>query len=130
PEMIAMFEANLPGQAAILEDMRELHLSTRFDGLLAWDSFFHLDHDDQRAMFATFREHSDEGAGLMFTSGTEHGEAICKLESDPLHPSSPDPSEYRELLKANGFEVAAHVEDDESCGGHTIWLARRSSERR
>src|ERR1700752_842606 len=35
-------------------DMRLLRLLRRFDGVLAWDSFFHLRPDDQPQMFNVF----------------------------------------------------------------------------
>ena len=38
--------------------MRELALGRKFSGILAWDSFFHLRHDDQRRMFPVFRQHA------------------------------------------------------------------------
>jgi hypothetical protein len=37
--------------------MRQLALGRPFDGIVAWDSFFHLGHDDQRRMFAIFADH-------------------------------------------------------------------------
>jgi len=43
--MIAMFKARLPGHEALISDMRTLALGRAFHGILAWDSFFHLDHD-------------------------------------------------------------------------------------
>ena len=47
--MIAMFQARLPGQEALVSDMRILSLERTFHGILAWDSFFHLNHDDPEA---------------------------------------------------------------------------------
>src|SRR3954454_15629512 len=55
PEMIAMCEDRLPRQTWQVADMRALYLGRAFDGILAWDSFFHLSHDDQRRMFPVFR---------------------------------------------------------------------------
>lgn len=52
--MIGMCRARFPEQTWVVSDMRRLALGRTFDGLLAWDSFFHLSHDDQRAMFAVF----------------------------------------------------------------------------
>lgn len=125
PEMIRLFRANLPQQVAATGDMRALSVAHRFDGLLAWDSFFHLAHDDQRKMFPLFREHAAPGAPLMFTSGPIHGEAIGELQGEPLYHASFDASEYAALLAANGFNVVAHVAEDASCGGRTVWLAQR-----
>ncbi len=58
PEMIGMCQERLPEQDWRVADMRTLSLGCAFDGLLAWDSFFHLSHQDQRRMFPIFREHA------------------------------------------------------------------------
>jgi trans-aconitate methyltransferase len=124
PEMVAMCEARLPGHAWRVGDMRALALGRRFDGVLAWDSFFHLAHDDQRRMFPVFGAHAAPGAALMFTSGPAHGEAIGTLGGEPLYHASLDGAEYRALLAEHGFAVAAHAVEDPACGGRTVWLAR------
>lgn len=124
PEMLNQFRLNLPGQTAVLGDMRALSLGRQFFGLLAWDSFFHLSPSDQRGMFARFRAHAAHSAALMFTSGPKEGSAIGTLEGEPLYHGSLDPAEYRNLLDTNGFDVAHHVVEDPSCGNRTVWLAR------
>ena len=73
PEMMALLAHNFPSYSAQVADRRTLSLSRRFDGLLAWNSFFHLSHADQRGVFPVFREHSAPSAVLMFTSGPSHG---------------------------------------------------------
>jgi len=125
PEMIGMFAAHFPEQVGIVADMRELQLNADYDGLLAWDSFFHLNHDDQRAMFPIFAQHVRPGAPLMFTSGPKHGEVVGALEGDPLYHASLAPSEYRHLLNTHGFDVMAHVAEDPASSGRTVWLAQR-----
>jgi SAM-dependent methyltransferase len=125
PEMVSMFAANVPGATALVGDMRTMHLRTKFDGLIAWDSFFHLTHEGQRAMFAIFSEHARPGSPLMFTSGPAHGEAIGILEKERLYHASLSRDEYSALLDETGFELVKHVAQDASCGGRTIWLARR-----
>lgn len=124
PEMTALFARNLPGHATRVSDMRGLDLGQRFNGLIAWDSVFHLSHDHQRAMFGAFAAHALPGAALMFTSGPAFGEAIGALEGEPLYHASLDPEEYRDLLKRRGFEAVAHVREDPTCGGRTVWLAQ------
>ncbi|MBK1657777.1 class I SAM-dependent methyltransferase [Paracraurococcus ruber] len=124
PEMIAMCEARLPGHSWRVGDMRTLSFDQRFDGILAWDSFFHLPHDDQRRMFPLFSAHAAAGAALMFTSGPKHGVAMGTLGGEPLYHASLDGAEYRALLDENGFAVVAQVTEDPTCGGRTIWLAQ------
>jgi SAM-dependent methyltransferase len=125
PELIALFRANLPGEAAEVADMRSLSLERRFGGLIAWDSFFHLTPDEQRLMFPVFRDHAAPDAPLLFTSGPAFGEATGTLEGEPLYHASLSPGEYRRLLDRTGFDVVAHAAEDPGCGGHTVWLARR-----
>jgi SAM-dependent methyltransferase len=126
PSMIELCRARYPDAEWIVGDMRQLELGRRFDGLVAWDSFFHLGMDDQRAMFPRFAAHAQGGAPLMFTSGRAEGEAIGTCGGEPLYHASLGAAEYDRLLIANGFAVRAHVTDDAQCGGHTVWLARRT----
>ena len=122
--MIELFRERLPDQEALVADMRMLSLKRVFAGILAWDSFFHLNHDDQRRMFPIFRAHAAPRAALMFTSGPAHGEAIGQLEGEPLYHASLDPTEYKQLLDSHRFDVVATVPEDQSCGGRTVWLAQ------
>jgi SAM-dependent methyltransferase len=124
PAMIAMFRARLPDQQAVVSDMRTLSLERVFLGILAWDSLFHLNHEDQRRMFPIFRAHAAQRAALIFTSGPAHGEAIGRLEGEPLYHASLDAAEYRKLLDAEGFAVVATIAEDPTCGGRTVWLAQ------
>jgi SAM-dependent methyltransferase len=124
PTLIAICRGRFPQRSWHVADMRALALEDTFDGLLAWDSFFHLAHDDQRRMFPIFKRHASPGAALMFTSGVSHGEAIGSYRGEPLYHASLALEEYRTLLKSTGFRVVAHIVEDPNCGGHTIWLAQ------
>ena len=77
-------------------------------------------------MFPIFARHAAARAALMFTSGPRDGVAMGEFHSEPLYHASLAPEAYRALLAANGFEVLAYVPEDPSCGGHTIWLARKA----
>jgi hypothetical protein len=123
PSLIDICKSRFPMQHWNVADMRGLHLNKQFDGVIAWDSFFHLCPEDQRRMIPLFREHSAPNAALLFTSGTSHGEAIGEYRGEPLYHGSLDTKEYRELLHDYGFEIVSHVERDVACGLRTIWLA-------
>lgn len=125
PTMIALCRERLPEQEWIVADMRGLALGRRFDGILAWDSFFHLSHDSQRRMFAVFADHAAASGLVMFNSGPEHGEAIGEYRGDRLYHASLSAAEYDALAWASGFKVDLHVVDDATAGGRTVWLCRR-----
>jgi len=113
-----------PQQQWLNADMRGLALDRDFDGILAWNSLFHLSPDDQRAMFAVFERHARPGCALMFTSGPQAGEAIGEFEGEALYHASLDPGEYCTLLDTHCFEVVQQVSEDPDCCGLTVWLAR------
>lgn len=125
PAMISRCRERFPDQQWQVADMRDLSLEDTFDGILAWDSFFHLSGIDQQTMFPTFRKHASPGCALMFTSGPDEGEAIGRLYGETLYHASLSPDRYRELLEANDFAVRAHLAEDPTCGGRSVWLAQR-----
>lgn len=127
PSLLALCRQRFPAHDWIEGDMRSLALERSFNGIVAWDSFFHLPYDDQRAMFEAFRRHAVPHAALMFTSGPAHGEAVGDHAGEALYHASLAPEEYRALLSANGFEVVVHKADDADCAGHTVWLAQRKA---
>ena len=124
PTLISLCRSRMPDQEWIAADMRSLALGRRFGGILAWDSFFHLTHDDQRAMFSVFAAHAAASSVLMFNAGPSHGEAIGAYRGDPLYHASLDSSEYESLIAAAGFELIEHSTSNPMQGGRTFWLAR------
>lgn len=125
PTMISLCRERLPGETWIVADMRNLALDQTFDGILAWDSFFHLNAEDQRLMFDVFDRHAGTGALLMFNAGPAEGEAIGDYRGDPLFHASLAPGEYQSLLARHRFEILDHAVNDPEAGGRTVWLCRR-----
>jgi SAM-dependent methyltransferase len=128
PSLIALARARFPAGEWIVGDMRALDLGRRFDGLLAWHSFFHLPPEEQERMFPRFAAHAAPGAALMFTSGWGRGEAIGEWQGEPLYHGSLDAEEYRHRLEIHGFTVLDHRVRDPECGNSTIWLAQKGHE--
>ncbi len=108
----------------IVGDMRTLAIGRRLEGVIAWNSFFHLSHENQRAMFAVFGEHAAAGAPPLFTTGSAHGEAIGSFQGESLYHASLSTEEYGSLLESHGFKILMHVTEDPACGRHTVWLAQ------
>ncbi|HCD84791.1 MAG TPA: SAM-dependent methyltransferase [Agrobacterium sp.] len=123
--LIELCRARFPEKLWVVADMRKLALGRRFDGLIAWHSFFHLNAEDQRRMFAIFRQHANDGAALMFTAGPGQCEAIGTFQGKPLYHASLAREEYESLLAAHGFRLLDHIVEDPDCGGATVYLSRR-----
>jgi SAM-dependent methyltransferase len=125
PTLLALCRDRMPNQQWIHSDMRALSLGGRFAGVLAWDSFFHLNHADQESMFPVFAAHAASGSVLMFNAGIGHGEGIGSYRGDPLYHASLDDAQYRSLLNKNGFDLVEHSINDPAKGGRIVWIARR-----
>jgi trans-aconitate methyltransferase len=124
PTLISLCRTRMPDQEWIVGDMRSLDLDRRFQGILAWDSFFHLRHQDQQTMFKIFALHAAPATILMFNAGFDHGEAVGFYRGDPLYHASLDESEYQASLTGFGFELIEHSINDPAKGGRIFWLAR------
>lgn len=124
PELIDIARAHLPMAHWVVSDMRALNLETKFNGLLAWHSMFHLTPQDQRKLFRVFERHAAAGAALMFTAGPAAGVSMGVFEGEPLYHASLDPQDYRALLDQHGFRLVDYVIEDPACDGCTVWLAQ------
>lgn len=125
--MIQLCESRFPDERWVHGDMRNLELGEYFDAIVAWDSFFHLTRDDQRAMFLRFANHLAPGGVLLFTSGATDEERLGTLCGHALFHASLATAEYRDRLDAAGFVVRSHTIEDPACGLHTVWVATLGS---
>jgi ubiquinone/menaquinone biosynthesis C-methylase UbiE len=125
-KMIELCKKRFPSEQWIVSDMREINLPQRFDVILAWHSFFHLDHDSQRKMFKIFDAHINPGGVLAFTSGDEEDEIWSDNGGQELYHASLSTKEYNQLLEDSLFKVLIHKVRDPECGEATIWVAQKN----
>ena len=78
------------------EDMRQVNIGRKFDAIIAWDSFFHLPHDDQRNMFDVFAKYAGDNTMLLYTS-PKHREVISQMQGYEFYHASLSEEEYREI---------------------------------
>ncbi|HSW70048.1 MAG TPA: class I SAM-dependent methyltransferase [Gammaproteobacteria bacterium] len=124
-KMIELCQKRFPTQQWMVSDMRDIHLNQQFDVILAWHSFFHLDHDSQRMMFKIFDAHIKLGGVLAFTSGEEEDEVWSDNGGQSLYHASLSTKEYKNLLKNASFKVLIHKIRDTKCGEATVWVAQK-----
>ena len=105
--------------------MRGLDLGKAFDGVIGWDSFFHLTPDEQRATLARLAAHLKPGGALMLTVGPDAGEVAGHVGDDPVYHSSLSSEEYGAALAGFGLRILHFVRQDPDCGFHTVLVAQR-----
>ena len=123
--MIEIARARRPEGDWRVADMRALALEERFDGVLAWDSFFHLTREEQRQVVPKLLQHLGPGGPLMLTVGPGEGEVIGHVGDEPIYHASLDCEEYARLIEAGGAEVVDFVAEDPACDSHSVLLARK-----
>jgi len=125
PRMIALARTRFPRHCWVATDMRALAPGQRFQGVIAWDSLFHLRCEHQVEMIEKAARWLDPGGGLLFNTGPARGEALGCQFGDELYHASLDPPEYRALFAELGLIEMAFAPDDAATGGRSIWLARK-----
>ncbi len=106
-------------------DMRQLDLGETFDGIVAWNSFFHLTPQEQRLMLARMARHLTSGGQLLLTVGPKKGEAIGTVGGRPVYHASLSPAEYAGLLQEQGLRLTGFLAEDPECDSHSVLMARK-----
>lgn len=122
--MLARARARFPQAVWTLADIRRLDLERRFAGIVAWDSFFHLTAEEQRATLPRLAAHLLPGGALLFTAGPDAGVAVGAVDGRPVHHASLSPAGYAACLEASGLVARGFLAEDPACG-RSVWLARR-----
>ncbi len=123
-EMLALFSNRFPNATAVHADMRDLELSTQFDAIIGWGSFFHLTRDEQRDSLPKIARHLAPKGRLLLTVGPGEGEAVGHVGTDDVFHASLGITEYSALLEEGGAKVEEFVPEDPQCHGFTLLLAR------
>ena len=125
--MLRLARDRWPDGDCRVADMRTLDLGEAFDGIVAWDSFFHLDPQAQRETLPRLAAHLAPGGRLLVTVGPEAGEVTGTVGGETVYHASLNPSEYVAILEENGLSLIAFVAEDPGCDLHTILMARRTN---
>ena len=125
--MLQLARARWPNGDWRLSDMRTLDLPDRFDGIIGWDSFFHLTPDEQRACLPRLARHLNPGGVLMVTVGSIEGEVTGFVGEDPVYHASLSVAEYATLLDGCGMRMTAYLAEDPDCDYHSVMMAVRGA---
>jgi SAM-dependent methyltransferase len=121
--MIELFARVVPRAVALHADMRTLRLSEVFDLVIAWDSFFHLSPDDQRATFPVFAAHARRAASS--SPPAPRGRAHRPHRRGAALPREPRPRGLPRALRGPRLRGAGLLARGARLRRRTIWMARR-----
>lgn len=106
-------------------DMKQLDLGEAFDGIIAWDSFFHLRPEDQRTCIGHMARHLEPGGSLLITVGHKAGEVSGTVEGEAVYHASLSPAEYATCLEQNGLRLTGFLAEDPETNKHSVLMARK-----
>jgi len=124
--MIDLAKKRWPDADWQVKDMRDLAHGPLFDAVLAWNSFFHLTMDEQRAVLPMLCARLVPSGRLMLTVGPRESEEVGRVGDDPIYHSSLSQAEYAQILTANHLRILSFVLEDPDCDMQTILLAEKA----
>jgi len=104
------FELNLKNAEFHLCDFYDFVPEIKFDGVIAFDSFFHFPKERQSEIYEKVASWMKDGAYLLFTHGNEDNEKNSVMFQEPFYYSSLKTSDVHNLLYLAGFEIELSIE--------------------
>jgi predicted TPR repeat methyltransferase len=98
-------ERRLSNTTFYLCDFFEFIPKDKYDGIIAFDSFFHFPKEKQNLIYEKVSGWMNKDAYLLFTHGNEDGEVEGEMYNEKFYYSSLDKDEVQHLLSAAGLEV-------------------------
>jgi len=124
--MLGIARARFPDTIFHLADMCTMQLGKSFDGIIAWNSYFHLIREDQQAALRRFAAHLKPGGILMLTVGPEDGEVVGHVNGIEVYHASLSPRAYHAHLARLEVEVIDFVAEDPDCDLQTVLIGRKA----
>lgn len=122
PKMIQLAKKKNPDNEWLVQDMQELNFDKKFKGIIAWNSFFHLNHNEQIKTLKRFTDCLNMKGVLMFTAGPDHGDVSGQINGDVVHHWSHSLDVYKKELHKYGFRLESYIHNDPECNGHSVYL--------
>ncbi len=92
-------------------DFFDFNPTTRYDAVIAFDSFFHFKKEQQKDIYTKLASLMNSGGYLLFTHGKDEGEIINTMFDEEFYYSALNKKTVLELLHNNGFEIINSIEN-------------------
>jgi SAM-dependent methyltransferase len=124
--MIEKARRNVPNVSFVNGDIVTIRFDTKFDGVFAWDSLFHIPLDKQEEVIRKIVRWLDTNGVFLFTAGGHEGELVSEMFGLPFYYSSLSAEQYEEILHEENCRVIIHDLDDPGSDGHWVICCRKN----
>lgn len=125
PAMLRLFRTACPEAALVRADLTAIPLFHPFDGIIAWDSLFHVTKRQHAYVLGNLAERLAPGAPVLLSLGGSEGEFTATMFDTEFFFSGHGPDVGLTLLRTAGFEIVVAEIDDPSSRGHLAVLCRK-----
>jgi SAM-dependent methyltransferase len=123
--MLELARQTVPGATLVHGDMRSADPGGPFDGIVAWDSVFHLPREDQTALLGRLAAWLRPGGRLLLSLGGSEGEFTAEMLGEAIYFAAHAPATALALLRSAGFTIDRWEIDDPTSRAHLALLATR-----
>lgn len=125
-EMLRLARQNVPQASFEYANIVDWSTQNRYDGIIAWDSLFHLNVKHQKMVLPRiFRGLRDDGVAL-FTVGGMRGEVTSYMFGAKFYYSALSIEEYLEMIAGENCVVLFNERDDHTGHGHVVICVRKT----
>jgi cyclopropane fatty-acyl-phospholipid synthase-like methyltransferase len=126
--MLDLARTHCPEAELIVGDMIAVVLSARYDGIIAWDSIFHIPKAQHPALFDNLHRWLRPGAPVLLSLGGSEDEFTAPMFNVEFFYSGHGPDISAALLREAGFDILLSEIDDPSSRGHLAVLCRKAAQ--
>ncbi|MBX3595511.1 class I SAM-dependent methyltransferase [Sphingomonas sp.] len=126
PAMIQLARTRFPRQTWMEADIGTLAAEPgSYDGIVAWDSLSHLREETQRQLVIRMAQWLRRGGVALFNTGRGLIHQLEPAADEDIFHADLTPATCRALFAQCGLAELAHVAEDTTCGGTSVWLVGR-----
>lgn len=116
--MIALAKVNVPVANFYKSDICSFETVEKYEGIVAWDSLFHLPYDKHRTAFEKLFGMLKENGYMVFSHGGGNGEITGSMNGENFSYSSLGPELTLQTLKEIGFGIVKYEVDYSESHGY------------
>ncbi len=124
PRMIEAASQRVPTASFEIADILSWSSDQTYDGILAWDSLFHLKPQDHATALKVLHDALRPGGFALFSFGGKSGEIRSSMLGREFYYSSLSTQEYTDVLHDVGFDVIS-LDRNQPVEDHIVILAQR-----
>lgn len=100
----------LPNARFLQADISDFSTDEKYDGVIAFDSIWHISRDEQPACYRKISALMKRGAYFIFTHGNTDGELVDTMFNQKFYYGSLSLNELKAILSETGLKIISSVE--------------------